>query len=266
MSRPYKVIFAAGGTGGHLFPAQGLAEQLRAKKVELLFAGAKLSENAYFDKTQFPFCDIASMTPFRKNIFQALKSLWHLFMGISQSLSLLSEKKPDLIIGFGSFHSFPILCAAVIKKVPLVLFESNSIPGKVIRLFAKRAIVTATYFEETKRHLKGETVEVEIPIRSLSSRQIMAQEEARKLLGPLCSFLEDHKGQGRSTRTSLPFCRCSKKKSIFSSSISPEMKKRPIKSVWRAHRCRSLATSNSSSNRCRSYGMQPILPSAEAAR
>ena len=180
---PSKVILAAGGTGGHLFPAQGLAEQLCAKKVELSFAGAKLSQNAYFDKTQFAFCDIASMTPFCKNIFQAAKSLWFLFKGIGQSLALLSEKKPDLVIGFGSFHSFPVLCAAVIKKVPLVLFESNAIPGKVIKFFAKRAIVTATYFEETKHYLKGKTVEVDIPMRSIASRQIIPQHQARTLFG-----------------------------------------------------------------------------------
>jgi UDP-N-acetylglucosamine--N-acetylmuramyl-(pentapeptide) pyrophosphoryl-undecaprenol N-acetylglucosamine transferase len=178
-----KIIFAAGGTGGHLFPAQGLAEQLRDKEVELLFAGAKLSENAYFDKTRFAHRDIASMTPFGKNIFHALKSLWFLFKGIRQSLALLSEKKPDLIIGFGSFHSFPILCAAVIKKVPLVLFESNSIPGKVIKFFSKKAIVTATYFEETKHYLKGKTALVDIPLRSPGLRQIIPLPQARHLLG-----------------------------------------------------------------------------------
>jgi UDP-N-acetylglucosamine--N-acetylmuramyl-(pentapeptide) pyrophosphoryl-undecaprenol N-acetylglucosamine transferase len=178
----YKIIFAAGGTGGHLFPAQGLAEQLLASKpgTDLLFAGAKLSENAYFDKTRFAYQDIVSMTPFGKNIFRVTGVL---LKGIVQSFSLLSKKKPDLVIGFGSFHSFPILCAAVIKRVPLVLFESNSIPGKVIRFFAKRAVVTATYFEETKHHLKGNVLEVEIPLRSPELKTIMPQEDARKLLG-----------------------------------------------------------------------------------
>jgi UDP-N-acetylglucosamine--N-acetylmuramyl-(pentapeptide) pyrophosphoryl-undecaprenol N-acetylglucosamine transferase len=184
MSRRYKMIFAAGGTGGHLFPAQGLAEQMQKNhpEIELLFAGAKLSNNVHFDKTKFSFHDITSMTPFGGNIFKAFKSIGLLLRGIFESLSLLSEKTPDLVIGFGSFHAFPILCAAVIKKIPLILFESNSIPGKVIKLFSKKAIVTAIYFEETKLYLKGKTVEVEIPIKNLQSRRLVLQEKARHLL------------------------------------------------------------------------------------
>ena len=174
--RSHKVIFAAGGTGGHLFPAQGLAEQMLKQHpgIDLSFAGAKLSDNAYFDKVKYPFRDIPSATPLCGNIFKAFRSIGSLFQGIFHSLALLSEKKPDLVIGFGSFHAFPVLCAAVIKKIPLILFESNSIPGKVIKLFSKRAIVTAIYFEEAKQHLKGKTVEVEIPIL----RRSMPKEEA----------------------------------------------------------------------------------------
>ena len=130
--RTHKVIFAAGGTGGHLFPAQALARQLLKKKanVELLFAGAKLTDNVHFDKGKFSHRDITSGTPFRRNVFKAMKSVGALLKGIWESLALLKEQKPDLIIGFGSFHTFPLLCAAVIKKVPLILFESNSIPWK----------------------------------------------------------------------------------------------------------------------------------------
>jgi len=44
-------------------------------------------------------------------------------------------KKPDLIVGFGSYHSFPLLFAAKLKKIPFILFEADTIPGKVNRLF-----------------------------------------------------------------------------------------------------------------------------------
>ena len=183
--RPCTVIFAAGGTCGHLFPALGLAEQMLKNKpeIELFFAGARLSDNDHFDKAKFPFRDITSATPFRGNLFKAFKSLGALLQGVFESMTLFSEKKPDLIIGFGSFHAFPILCAAVIKRVPMVLFESNSIPGKVIRLFSKKALVTGIYFEETKRYLKGKTVEVDIPIKNPHLRRWIPRAEARTLLG-----------------------------------------------------------------------------------
>jgi UDP-N-acetylglucosamine--N-acetylmuramyl-(pentapeptide) pyrophosphoryl-undecaprenol N-acetylglucosamine transferase len=185
-NRTYKmrVIFAVGGTGGHLFPAQSLAERVQKSKpeIEVLFAGAKLSTTFYFDKNRFPFWDVTSTTPFRGNILKQFKSIGILIKGIFESLFLLSKKKPDLVIGFGSFHSFPVICAAVIKKIPLVLFEANAVPGKVIKLFSKKAMITAIYFEEAKQDLKGKTVEVEIPNKNLQAQREIAQAEARHRL------------------------------------------------------------------------------------
>ncbi len=180
-----KIIFAAGGTGGHLFPAQALAEQVQKKMphITVLFAGAHLSGNVHFDKTKFPFSDVSSATPFGRNLFKALRSLACLFTGIRQSFSLLASREPDLVIGFGSFHAFPVLFAAVMKRIPVILFESNAIPGKVVRLFSKRTLFTAVYFSSAKQHLKGKTIEVEIPIKNPESRQKIDAKQARTELG-----------------------------------------------------------------------------------
>ncbi|MES2122125.1 MAG: UDP-N-acetylglucosamine--N-acetylmuramyl-(pentapeptide) pyrophosphoryl-undecaprenol N-acetylglucosamine transferase [Chlamydiota bacterium] len=174
-----KVLFAAGGTGGHLFPAQALAEKLTG--VDVLFSGAKLSTNSYFDRNKFTYRDIDSTTPFRGNFMQKIQSVVILLRGIWQSLRLLSNERPDLVVGFGSFHSFPLLCAAALKRVPLVLFESNAVPGKVIRLFSRFALYTAVYFPESERYLKGKVHAVEIP--SLKSRTSLNAQEARRQLG-----------------------------------------------------------------------------------
>ncbi len=179
------VIFAAGGTGGHLFPAQALAKQLlhACPDIDLLFAGARLSTNAYLDKTAFSYCDVASTTPFQGGILGKVKSVFVLLKGIRESLRILSRTKPDLVVGFGSFHAFPVLCAAAIKKIPLVLFESNALPGKVVRLFSKRALLTGIYFAGAQKHLKGKSVEVEIPRKEQSSLAPLSKEEARLQLG-----------------------------------------------------------------------------------
>jgi UDP-N-acetylglucosamine--N-acetylmuramyl-(pentapeptide) pyrophosphoryl-undecaprenol N-acetylglucosamine transferase len=178
-----KILFAAGGTGGHLFPAQALAEQLRRENegIELVFAGAFLSQNPYFEK-KFPFHDITSMTPFRGSVIKAFKSLFQLLKGVVQSYRLLSKEKPVLVVGFGSYHAFPLLCAAFFKRIPLVLFESNAAPGKVIRLFSKKARLTGIYFPEAKNHLKGKSVAVEIPARGVSGTPF-TKLEARKEMG-----------------------------------------------------------------------------------
>jgi UDP-N-acetylglucosamine--N-acetylmuramyl-(pentapeptide) pyrophosphoryl-undecaprenol N-acetylglucosamine transferase len=179
-SPPKKVVFAAGGTGGHLFPAQALAQQLlKTQDIELLFAAAKLSDNAYFDKTKFAFKDIQSTTPFRGSLLKAFTSIRTILKGIRESMQLLDQQKPDIVVGFGSFHSFPVLCAAVLKRIPIVLFESNAIPGKVVRLFSKQALFTGIFFAEAKKHLKGETIEVEIPKKELHAQSTISKSEAR---------------------------------------------------------------------------------------
>jgi UDP-N-acetylglucosamine--N-acetylmuramyl-(pentapeptide) pyrophosphoryl-undecaprenol N-acetylglucosamine transferase len=181
-----KLIFAAGGTGGHLFPAQALAEQLLKEKpdLNLLFAGANLSRNAYFDRSKFAYYDIQSMTPFQGSLLKKVKSFWTLLKGIFASILLLKREKPDLIVGFGSFHAFPILGAAKVLNIPIVLFESNAIPGKVVRFFSKKALFTGIFFPETKKHLSGTLFEVDIPQKkTLSKDSVLEPQAARQLLG-----------------------------------------------------------------------------------
>jgi UDP-N-acetylglucosamine--N-acetylmuramyl-(pentapeptide) pyrophosphoryl-undecaprenol N-acetylglucosamine transferase len=177
-----RILFAAGGTGGHLFPAQAVAEQIAASQpeIELLFSGAGLSSNRCFDQTRFAHREITSATPFGKGRISALCSL---VKGMRESLALFSDFKPDLLIGFGSYHAFPLLCAAWIKRIPMVLFESNAHPGKVIRLFASSSLFTAVHFLEAKKYLKGEVVEVSLPTRHSMNKKRVTQEEARKKLG-----------------------------------------------------------------------------------
>lgn len=176
-----KIVFAAGGTGGHLFPAQALASQLMEENasIDLFFAGARLNVNPYFDKGKFRFYDVASTTPYHGSFLKIFKSAAILIKGVLESYQLLSKEKPALIVGFGSFHAFPVLCAAVIKRIPLVLFESNAIPGKVIRLFSKKAEFTGIYFSDVKDYLKGRTVDVDIPTKSTNCSKILSKQGAR---------------------------------------------------------------------------------------
>ncbi len=176
-----KILIAVGGSGGHLFPAQAFADKhLKEQDCEILFAGAKLSENRYFHKEKYAYKDVRSATPFG-GVKKTLSSIFPLLQGVKESLKLLEEFSPDCVIGFGSFHAFPLLTAATLKKLPLILFESNRIPGKVSRLFSRFAKVTALYFPEAAKSLKGEHAFVEMPMQYQCTQG--DPEEARRYFG-----------------------------------------------------------------------------------
>ncbi|MBI3236968.1 MAG: UDP-N-acetylglucosamine--N-acetylmuramyl-(pentapeptide) pyrophosphoryl-undecaprenol N-acetylglucosamine transferase [Chlamydiales bacterium] len=162
-----KVVIAAGGSGGHLFPAQALADEICKEGIDVFFAGAGLDTNPYFDKTRYPYASVESATVFCRNIWKMLKALFFLRRGLISSFKLLKKENPDLVIGFGSFHSFPILFAARLQKRKIALFESNAYPGKVNRLFASGSLFTAIIFSEARPHLKGKIEEVAMPLKSM---------------------------------------------------------------------------------------------------
>lgn len=175
-----KILFAVGGTGGHLFPAQALARDLKEEdsSLEILFAGGKLGKNPFFNKLSFPFKEICSASPFYSNPGSAF---FQIAYGFKEGIALLKEFTPDLILGFGSFYSFPVLAAARIKKIPYILVETNAYPGKVNRLFARNALFSAVQFTQASAHIKGKSCLAKIPIWAKESEMTMLSTlEARK--------------------------------------------------------------------------------------
>ncbi len=139
-----RIILSAGGTGGHLYPAQALARELE-EEADLLFVASNLSKNRFFDQT-FPYQDIsAGPIPFSQPL-RALKGLMACTRGFFEALRLLKKFEPSVVVGFGSFHTLPLLAAAKFKNIPIVLHEQNAILGKVNRLFAPSAALTCFTF------------------------------------------------------------------------------------------------------------------------
>lgn len=180
-----KVLITVGGTGGHLFPAQALAKQLleRRSDIDLLFAGGGLSKNRFFDRHTFPFEEVSSASPNFRSPLKLITGGFHIGMGVLQSRKILKKFDPDLVVGFGSYHTFPTLLAAQWASVPIVLHEANSYPGKVNRFFSKRVEVACIHFPETKRWLKGNTKEVELPLRDGYRPDAARRAEAFKYFG-----------------------------------------------------------------------------------
>lgn len=155
-----KILIAVGGTGGHVIPAEALAEDLMAKDptCECLFVGAKLKDNPFFNKNFFKFREISS-SPL------SLKGCFEIYSGLKESRKILHHYCPDVVVGFGSYHSFPILLASVIGGNPIVLHAADIVPGKVIRFFSSFAKVSTVHFGDASKHLRSHTVQVKHPLR-----------------------------------------------------------------------------------------------------
>lgn len=170
-----KILIAAGGTGGHLFPAQQLSEKLlKDGDCEIFFAGHKLSQSPFFKREGVPFVEIASAP--LKNIFLFLKAVWK---GFFQSVRLIRLFKPDAVVGFGSFHSFPVLLAAAVLRKKIVLFEANCLLGKVNRLFTPLASKIALQFPIQKKLSGQETYVPLLPWNLSGSVKERPPSEAR---------------------------------------------------------------------------------------
>jgi len=161
-----RIIITAGGTGGHLYPAQALAQQLTKtlSSPDLLFAAGELSTSQFFDRTQFKFKDV-QCSGLSKHPIKLLKNSFKIFKGVRESLKIIRQFKPDLVVGFGSYYTIPILLASKICKIPFVLHEANSIPGKANKWLAPYATSVGVHFPMTIPLLKGKIVEVGLPIR-----------------------------------------------------------------------------------------------------
>lgn len=146
--RKYKVVLTTGGSGGHIFPAQATAEALVENNVQVYFIT---------DKRGKAFQGLSSVQTFRleaehvmgRGFLGKLKAVFKLLYGAAQALFLLRKLKPDLIIGFGGYASFPAIMAGHLIRIPVVLHEQNSVLGRANRILAKGSRLIMTTFEKT---------------------------------------------------------------------------------------------------------------------
>lgn len=175
-----KILIAAGGTGGHIYPALALARQLSDQpNFEVSFVGGNLATNRYFDPCEHSFHS-TSCGSFSKNPFKLLSALGKIGKGLWQSHRAIAHFKPDVAVGFGSYYTFPALVAALLHRIPVVLHEANSIPGKVNRLLSRYATVTGVHFPDAATQMRGQTAIVGMPLRPGFRKDVVSKKEALK--------------------------------------------------------------------------------------
>jgi UDP-N-acetylglucosamine--N-acetylmuramyl-(pentapeptide) pyrophosphoryl-undecaprenol N-acetylglucosamine transferase len=103
--------------------------------------------------------------------------------GVKESYDILKDFAPGLVVGFGSYYTLPVVIAAQMLGVPLILHEANSIPGRVTRYFSRFAAVTGVHFPMAEKFLKGSVVDVGMPLRMGYRRIVLSREESFQYFG-----------------------------------------------------------------------------------
>jgi UDP-N-acetylglucosamine--N-acetylmuramyl-(pentapeptide) pyrophosphoryl-undecaprenol N-acetylglucosamine transferase len=157
----YKFLFAGGGTGGHLFPAIAVAEELKRIKpeAEIMFVGTKEKiEGKVIPKLGFIFKSIwikgLSRKFYLKNLLFPLK----LIVSIVQSLIISIKYKPNVAVGSGGYVAGPAIWAAWVMGAKIILLEQNSYPGVTTRLLERYASEVHISFEDSKKYLRRKNI------------------------------------------------------------------------------------------------------------
>lgn len=161
-----RAILAGGGTGGHVIPALAIGQQLQKQYgAEVLFVGtARGIENRLVPAAGFPLrlVEVGGL----KNVSLAtrLRTFVDLPRAVLDAWRLLSEFRPDVVIGVGGYASGPAMLAAILRKIPTLVFEPNVVPGFANRAVARFVSAAAFHFEETKKYF-GRGAVTGVPVR-----------------------------------------------------------------------------------------------------
>lgn len=146
------IALAAGGTGGHLFPAIAVADALIARGCKIILFTDGRTQNLQAHHPAIDVRVVASGTTTGRPFFAQINNIASACAGLFQCLRALRQTRPAVAVGFGGYPSLPPMIAASLLQIPLIIHEQNAVCGKANRLLASRARVIATGFP-TCRHI-----------------------------------------------------------------------------------------------------------------
>jgi UDP-N-acetylglucosamine--N-acetylmuramyl-(pentapeptide) pyrophosphoryl-undecaprenol N-acetylglucosamine transferase len=178
------IVIAAGGTGGHLYPAVALAREFlrRDPSTDILFVGTMRGvESRVLAHEGFELALINAKPIMGKGLLDVIRGVLSVPLGIWQSLKLLKRRQADLVIGVGGYTSPTMLTAAALRGIARVILEPNAYPGlanKVVAPFAQRIFLAfesaGTSFDRRKVRVVGTPIRQEFlmqPDNSASTKQ-----------------------------------------------------------------------------------------------
>ena len=159
MSQSPLVVLAAGGTGGHMFPAEALARALLARDIAVALVTDRRGQ-ALGDAVPNVQTYRIRAGRLSRGTVARLRAVAEMGSGFLEARRLMRELNPAVVVGFGGYPSIPTVAAAAARKIPIVLHEQNALLGRANRRLATRASAIATSFASVAYLPEGLTAEM----------------------------------------------------------------------------------------------------------
>lgn len=165
------ILLAAGGTGGHIFPAIAVAEELMKRGHTVSLATDARGTNL---GSTLPGVDVyrISASGVRGGVIAKVKGVASIGLGVLQARRLFRNLRPACVIGFGGYPSVPTMVAAASRGLPTIIHEQNAVLGRANRLVARRVSAIASSFDQTTgidTASEGKIVQTGNPVRAAFS-------------------------------------------------------------------------------------------------
>ena len=162
-------MIAGGGTGGHLYPGIAIAEEMMRRRpgARIVFAGRGLPlEKSIVERQGFQLVAVESGGVVGKSLSGRVAGVLRALRGFFEAMRILGRLKPKAVIGVGGYASFPMMLAAVVRRIPTLVQDQNAVPGLTNRIVGRLADQIAITFEATRRFFGGRGVLTGNPVRA----------------------------------------------------------------------------------------------------
>ena len=166
--KPLRLVIAGGGTGGHLFPGIAVAREVlrRQPGATVTFAGTSRGIEARVVPREGFQLDVLRSAGIKSTTVGArLRGLALIPVSGLDAWSIISRRKPDVVVGVGGYSSGPVVAAAAARRIPTMLLEQNAAPGLTNRLLARVVTAAAVTFESTTTFFGGRAFVAGNPVR-----------------------------------------------------------------------------------------------------
>ena len=182
----HRILVSGGGTGGHIFPALSIADELRSRlDAEILFVGAAgRMEMTRVPEAGYKIIGLPVAGFDRKRPWRNFKVIGKLLSSMGKAKKIIKDFKPEIVIGVGGYASGPVLKAAQKAAIPTLIQEQNSYAGVTNKLLAKKADSICVAYDNMDRFFPAETIiKTGNPIRKRLLEERLTRKEALESFG-----------------------------------------------------------------------------------